>query len=82
MNDIFDSMILEMFLSGELSLAFLSYLKEEGKGPVLRTAGCWSQEVSNVRWDYALQEVGEVGGLGAGRQKHLHLHLKKGQYQQ
>lgn len=65
-----------------LSEKFLSYLKEEGKGLVLRMAGYWSQEVLNVRWDYALQEVEEVGGKGGGHQKHLHLHLKKGQYQQ
>lgn len=61
-----------------LSEKFLSYLKEEGKGLVLRMAGYWSQEVLNVRWDYALQEVEEVGGKGGGHQKHLHLHLKKG----
>lgn len=65
-----------------LSEKFLSYLKEEGKGLVLRMAGYWSQEVLNVRWDYALQEVEVVGGKGGGHQKHLHLHLNKGQYQQ
>lgn len=61
-----------------LSEMFISYLKEEGKGLVLRMAGYWNQEVLNVQWDYALQEVEEVGGKGGGHQKHLHLHLKKG----
>lgn len=69
-------------LHEKFALAFLSYLKEEGKGPVLRMAGYRSQEVLNVRWDYASQEVGEVEGMGEGHQKHLHLHLKKGWYQQ
>lgn len=69
-------------LSETFSLAFPCYLKEEGKGPVLRMVGCWSREVLSVRWGCALQEVGEVGGMGEGRQKHLHLHLKKGQHQE
>lgn len=36
-------------LSEKFSLAFPSYLKEEGKGLVLRMVGCWSQEVLSVR---------------------------------
>lgn len=68
--------------SEKVCWVFPSYLKEGGKGPVLRMVGYWSQEVLNVRWDYALREVGEVGGMGGGHQKHLHLHWKKGQYQQ
>lgn len=69
-------------LREKFSLAFLSYLKEEEKGPVLRMADYRSQEVLNVRWDYASLEVGEVEGMGEGHQKLLHLHLKKGWYQQ
>ena len=68
--------------SEKVCLGFLSYLMGGGKGPALRMAGCWSQEVLNVRWHCALREVGEAGGTEAAHQKHLRLHLKKGQYQQ